>query len=84
MHFVRDYLLYLQLKMCAMLKTCLLAIAILVPAILLMGMKVFFTRNGKFSLGHIGDSKEMRKRGIKCVQAQDWEERNKKTLKDRK
>ena len=66
-----------------MLKTLLIAVAILVPAVLLMGMKVFFTRNGKFTMGHVSDSAEMRRRGIRCVQAQDYEQRNWKKLYDK-
>ena len=57
--------------------------AILIPVILLMGMRAFFTKKGKFRMGHVSESAAMRERGIHCVQAQDYEERHKKTLYNR-
>lgn len=56
-----------------MIKTLLLGIAILFIAILLMGVKVFFTPKGKFPNTHIGGSKAMRERGISCATSQDRE-----------
>ena len=50
---------------------------ILLPAILLMGYKVFFTKEGKFPPTHVDTNPEMRKRGIKCVRTQDREARKK-------
>ncbi len=66
-----------------MLKTFLIAVALLLPAILLMGVKVFFTKGGKFTMGHVSENEALRKRGIHCVQAQDYEARHKKTLYNR-
>lgn len=60
-----------------MFKTILIAIAFLGVAILLFGIKIFFTKNGKFPNGHVSGNKEMRKRGVTCVQSQDREERRK-------
>lgn len=60
-----------------MFKTILIAIAFLGVAILLFGVKIFFTKNGKFPNGHVSGNKEMRKRGVTCVQSQDREERRK-------
>ena len=45
-----------------MITTLLLGIAVLFMAILLMGIKVFFTKNGEFPNTHIGGSKAMRER----------------------
>jgi hypothetical protein len=60
-----------------MLKLFLLILVILLPAILLMGYKVFFTKEGKFPPTHVDTNPEMRKRGIKCVRTQDREARKK-------
>jgi hypothetical protein len=60
-----------------MFKVFLLILVILLPAILLMGYKVFFTKEGKFPSTHVDTNPEMRKRGIKCVRTQDREARKK-------
>lgn len=54
-----------------------MAIAFLGVAILLLGVKIFFTKDGKFPNGHVSGNKEMRKRGITCAQSQDRAERRK-------
>ncbi len=59
-----------------MIKTLLLGIAILFIAIMLMGIKVFFTQKGEFPNTHIGGSKAMRDRGISCATSQDREASN--------
>ena len=60
-----------------MFKTILIAIAFLGVAILLLGVKIFFTKDGKFPNGHVSGNKEMRKRGVTCAQSQDRAERRK-------
>ena len=60
-----------------MIKTFLLILVILLPAILLMGYRVFFTKKGKFPSIHVDSNEEMRKRGIKCVRSQDREAQRK-------
>lgn len=60
-----------------MIKTFLLILVILLPAILLMGYRVFFTQKGKFPSIHVDSNEEMRKRGIKCVRSQDREAQRK-------
>ncbi|MEE1176408.1 MAG: hypothetical protein U0K71_05335 [Paludibacteraceae bacterium] len=60
-----------------MIKTILVAIAFLGVAILLLGVNIFFKKDGKFPNGHVSGNKEMRKRGITCAQSQDREERRK-------
>lgn len=54
-----------------MLKLALLTIGIVFIAIVLLSIKLILVRDGKFSSMHIGDSKEMKKRGIHCVQSMD-------------
>ena len=60
-----------------MFKTFFLILVILLPAILLMGYRVFFSKKGKFPSIHVDSNPEMRKRGIKCVRSQDREARKK-------
>ena len=54
-----------------MIKVLLLTFLIVVICVLLMGVKVFFTKNGKFPDTHIGSNKAMKKRGIYCAKTQD-------------
>ena len=56
-----------------MLQTIAIGIGILFVAILLMGIRVFFTRKGEFPNTHIRESEAMRKRGIGCATSQDRE-----------
>lgn len=39
---------------------------------MLLGVKVFFVKGGRFPHTHIGGNPEMRKRGIKCVQHDEF------------
>ena len=45
--------------------------------LLLLGVKVFFTKGGKFPNGHVSGNKELRKKGIGCAQSQDREAQKK-------
>lgn len=54
-----------------MIKTLLIGIVILFIAVLMMGVRVFFTKKGKFPNTHIGASKAMKDRGIACATSQD-------------
>ena len=47
--------------------TLLLTLVIVGLAVLLLGVRVFFVKGGRFPKTHIDDNPEMRKRGIKCV-----------------
>ncbi|MCQ2349322.1 MAG: hypothetical protein MJZ98_02440 [Paludibacteraceae bacterium] len=47
-------------------------------AFLLLGVKVFFVKGGRFPNTHIGASKAMKDRGITCAQSQDREAQRKK------
>jgi hypothetical protein len=52
------------------LKQFLVILIIIAIAILLLGVRVFFTKRG-FPNIHIGSNKAMRKRGIGCYTSQD-------------
>ncbi|MBO8446317.1 MAG: hypothetical protein IAC32_01025 [Bacteroidetes bacterium] len=58
-----------------MLKIFLAILVILLPAVLLMGHRIFFTKKGKFPPIHVDTNPALRKRGIRCVQTQDREAR---------
>jgi hypothetical protein len=60
----------------------LLSLALILLSVLLLGIKVFFTKNGRFPNTHIGSSKEFREKGIHCAKTQDLQERNRKNLFD--
>lgn len=66
-----------------MIKTILIAIVILFAAILLMGMKVFFSKKGKFPDLHISNHEAMKERGITCATSQDREGFNKQNIFDK-
>ncbi|MBO4840430.1 MAG: hypothetical protein J5524_04950 [Bacteroidaceae bacterium] len=54
-----------------MLKVALLTVGIVAISITLLCVKLIVQPNGKFASSHISDNKEMRKRGIHCVQSMD-------------
>lgn len=56
-----------------MLETMLITVAIMAIALLLLGVKVFFVKGGRFPNSHVSGNKAMRERGIGCVQSQDRE-----------
>lgn len=60
-----------------MIDTVLLTLLIVAICIVLLGVKVFFVKNGKFPNGHVSGNKAMRDRGIGCVQSQDREAQRK-------
>lgn len=55
----------------------LVILAIVAIAILLLGVRIFFTNKG-FPNIHIGSNKEMKKRGIGCYTSQDREAQKQK------
>ena len=65
-----------------MLNTILIAALIIAVAVVLMGIRVFFVKNGKFPDTHIGHNTELQKRGISCAAATDAEQRSRKNLAD--
>ena len=54
-----------------MLKVALLTAGIVAISIALLCIKLIVLPNGKFANSHISNNKEMRKRGIHCVQSMD-------------
>ena len=54
-------------------KILIFSIALILIAVLLMGVRVFFTKKGEFPNTHIGASKAMQDRGIHCATSQDSE-----------
>ncbi len=48
---------------------------IIAICVALLSVKVILKKNGRFPNTHVGGSKAMRKRGIKCVQSQDRDAR---------
>lgn len=60
-----------------MLDTVLITLLIVAICVVLLGVKVFFVKGGKFPNGHVSGNKAMRDRGIGCVQSQDREARKK-------
>ena len=61
-------------------KILIFGIALLLIAVLLMGIRVFFTKKGEFPNTHIGASKAMQDRGIQCATSQDREWSRKENL----
>ena len=60
-----------------MLKIFLLSLGSIAIAVALLGIKVFFTKKGKFPNTHVSGNKYLRDKGIFCVQTQDRIARNK-------
>lgn len=60
-----------------MLYSVLLILLIVAISVVLLGVKVFFVKNGRFPNSHVSGSKAMRQRGIGCVQSQDREAQHK-------
>lgn len=60
-----------------MLKTVFITILFVAIGVLLLGVKVFFVKGGKFPNSHVSGNKAMRDRKIGCVQSQDREARKK-------
>lgn len=64
-----------------MLKVFLVTLAFVAVAILLLGIGVFFFKR-KFPNLHVGGNKALNKKGIYCVQTQDYMEYN--NIRERK
>ena len=64
--------------------TFLLAAVLLVPLVLLMGYRVFFTKNGKFPNTHVSGNAALRRKNIGCVQSQDREARREVLLEQQR
>lgn len=66
-----------------MLYTLVFAFLIIAIAVFIMSVKLIFKKGGKFPDGHIGHSKAMKSRGIKCAVSTDTGERHQKNLNER-
>lgn len=58
-----------------MIKVLLLTTLIVAGCMALLAITIIVKKNGRFPNIHVGGNKEMRKRGIKCVEAQDKDAR---------
>ena len=56
-----------------MFEVIILSILILLICIALLCITIIVKKNGKFPNTHVGGNPALRKKGIKCVQAQDFE-----------
>ena len=60
------------LQILQMMATLLVTLVIVGLAVLLLGVKIFFVKGGRFPNTHIHDNPEMRKRGIKCARDKEF------------
>ena len=60
-----------------MVETILITLLIVAISLVLLGVKVFFTKGGKFPNGHVSGNKTLRQKGIGCAQSQDREAQKK-------
>lgn len=60
-----------------MLQILILTLVLVLVAVLLLGIRVFFVKGGKFPNTHIEGNKALHRKGIHCAQAMDREERMK-------
>ncbi len=61
-----------------MLKLALISVIIIGMCIVMLCIEMIVKKNGSFPKSHVSQNKELRKRGITCVQSQDFEQRHKK------
>jgi hypothetical protein len=66
-----------------MLIMLIISLIIVLLAVLLLGVRVFFVRGGKFPSTHIEANKALREKGIHCVNSQMESEARQKNLFDR-
>ena len=64
-------------KLIEMVETILITLLIVAISLVLLGVKVFFTKGGKFPNGHVSGNKALRQKGIGCAQSQDREAQKK-------
>lgn len=58
-----------------MIDTILISLLIVAICMLLLGLRIFFVKGGKFPNTHVSGNKTLRNKGIGCVQSQDKEAR---------
>ena len=59
--------------------TVILSVCMIAACIVLLGVKVFFVKNGQFPSGHIHDNPAMRKRHSRCAYEEETEKLKTKT-----
>ena len=67
-------------KLIEMFRTLLFTLLIIAICVALLAIKVIVKKNGRFPNTHVGGNREMRRRGIKCVQSQDRDARRKNPM----
>ena len=63
-----------------MFRTLLFTLIIIAVSVVLLSITIIIKKNGRFPNTHVGGSKAMRKRGIKCVQSQDKDARRENNM----
>lgn len=59
-------------------KTILISCTFVAISLILLGVRVFFTKNGTFPNTHVSGNEALRKKGITCAKSQDREARKTK------
>jgi hypothetical protein len=54
-----------------MLYAFIISVVLLLAGVLLMGIRIFFIKNGSFPNIHIGGNKALKQKGIGCATSQD-------------
>ena len=60
-----------------------ISVIILLICVVLLSVRIILKRNGRFVNTHVGANPILRKKGIKCVQSQDYEAGIQKNLYER-
>ncbi|MBQ9465882.1 MAG: hypothetical protein IJU62_02765 [Muribaculaceae bacterium] len=55
-----------------MIATVMIVVALVAIAVVLLGVKIFFVKGGRFPNTHIHDNAEMRRRGITCARDKEF------------
>lgn len=55
-------------------------LVIVLVCVLLLGIRVFFTKGGKFPDTHVGHNKAMKEKGIHCAHTQDYHEQRRRNI----
>jgi len=60
-----------------MLNTIIISSILLLASVLMLGLRVFFVKDGKFPNIHIGGIKALKEKGVNCATTQDRDARKK-------
>jgi hypothetical protein len=66
-----------------MLKVVVFTVIILLVCVVLLCVRMIIKKNGSFPNTHVGGNSSLRKKGVKCAQAQDFEDRIRMNLFER-